>query len=137
MTRTILIVESDGEQGDAIAVICREGSFGVDVVAHELALAHLSKHAKDYCALVVRVSHEPSTLSSADRMGEFVLRYVAHAMPEMLVRTVVLTDVEEDIQRSFPPVHCVLAGPFDGDELLNRLTACCNALSSSTALSPE
>lgn len=126
MTRNVLVVESDGGQGDAIAAICTEGSFGVDVIPHEAALAHLSKHAADYCAFIVRVAPEPSTLSAADRMGEFVLRYLAHAMPEQLTRTIVVTKLPADMRTSFPAVRHVIDDPFEAAALIEHVRACCD-----------
>lgn len=126
MIRRILVVESDGEQGAVISAVCRDGGFAVDVVPHESTLAHLSKHASEYGALVVRVAPEPSTLSSADRMGEFVLRYVAQAMPEFLARTVVVTKIPVDLRTNLPAVQTILDDPFEPAQLIEAISACCD-----------
>lgn len=125
MIRRILVVESDGEQGEVITAVCTDGGFAVDVVPHESTLAHLSKHAHEYGALVVRVAAEPSTLSADARMGEFVLRYVAQAMPEFLARTIVVTKIAVDLRTNLPPVRTVLDDPFEPSELIAACTACC------------
>lgn len=125
MIRKVLVVESDGEQGAVISTVCRDGGFEVDVVPHESTLAHLSKHASEYGALVVRVAPEPSTLSSADRMGEFVLRYVAQAMPEFLTRTVVVTTIPVELRTNLPSVRTILDDPFEPSALVAACAACC------------
>ena len=124
MTRTVLIVESDGDQGAAVAAICAGGAFAVDVVPHELALAHISKHAARYDAIIVRVAAEPSTLSAADRMGEFVLRYVAQAQPDLLPRTVIVTSLASEERARFPLVRDVVDDPFDAGTLLAAVARC-------------
>lgn len=125
MIRKVLVVESDGDQGAAITAICGDGGFAVDVVSHERTLAHLSKHASDYCALIVRVAPEPSTLSAADRMGEFVLRYIAQAMPECLARTIVVTTIPDDLRTNLPAVQTVLDDPYEPSDLVDAIAACC------------
>lgn len=125
MIRRVLVVESDGEQGEVITAVCRDGGFFVDVVPHESTLAHLSKHASEYGALIVRVAAEPSTLSAADRMGEFVLRYVAQAMPEFLARTIVITKIPHDLRKNLPSVRSILDDPFEPEHLLEAISASC------------
>lgn len=125
MIRKVLVVESDGEQGEVITAVCRDGGFFVDVVPHEGTLAHLSKHASEYGALIVRVAAEPSTLSAADRMGEFVLRYVAQAMPELLARTIVITKIPHDLRKNLPSVRSILEDPFEHAHLLEVISASC------------
>ena len=124
MTRKVLIVDSDGDQSETIAIVCRERDFSVDVVPHERTLAHLSKHAADYCAVLVRVTPQPSTLSAAARMGEFVLRYVAQALPELLDRTIVLTVLTEEERTNLPAVRRIFGDPFDPAALVAEIDAC-------------
>ena len=124
MTRRVLIVDSDDDQGERFASECSREGFEGEVVPHERALAHLSTHGSAYDCLVVRATAEPSTLSSADRMGEFVLRYVAQALPQLLVRTVVVTTLPEG-KRNFPGVRSILEEPYELDTLLEEILACC------------
>ena len=127
MTRRVLIVDSGDAQGERLARECRTNGFEVDVIPNELALAHLSMHGSEYDSLVVRATDEPSNLSSADRMGEFVLRYVAQALPQLLLRTVVVTTLPEG-GRNFPGVRTIVEEPYELEPWFAELLACCEEL---------
>jgi hypothetical protein len=123
MTRKILIIDSDDAHAAALAATFRTAGFSAVVVPHEDALAHLSDRTNAYDSLVVCATSEPSTLSSEVRLGEFVLRFVAHATPHLLARTIVLSTMPPG-RREFPAVRAVFDEPFDATTLIAEVRAC-------------
>ena len=120
--KRLLIVDSDVTHGHMLATVFSPAGYRVDVVPHQEALAVLSERGRAYENVVVRATPEQSTLSAADRLGEFVLRYLSQTIPELLPHTVVLTTLPE-ARRNFPAVRAVIEEPFDLAALVAEVAA--------------
>lgn len=121
--RMILLVDTDPAHRTAIEKPLVRAGYRVDTIAHESAIAHISREdMRRYSAVVVALTNEPSTLSETYRLGEYVLHYIGQLCPEVLPRVVVVARSAE-LAGATPPVGGVLIEPVADAELLAGLRA--------------
>lgn len=118
----VLLIDSDEVSGARLTSLLRSAGFDVEVTAHDVSLPRLGAGGP-FDAVILCASEKPSTLSSQDQMGEFVIRYMKHVVPDLLRRTIVLMEshVETD---AFANEDCAtLREPVTNELLLETLAA--------------
>lgn len=117
MERTrVLVVETEGaHQQPLVGPLVRAG-YDVDTVAHDGALAHISREDMDgYGAVLIAMADRPSTLADAYRLGEYVLHYIAQTCAHILPRVIAVTP---GLRLLNAAQARVLAEPWEEEQLL-------------------
>lgn len=114
----VLLIHSDAARRSAVEEPLRAAGYAVETIAHESAVAHISRSDMSaYDAVVVALGDEPSTLSSMFRMGEYVLHFIGQLCPAVLPRVIVLMPVTYD--GTGVPAECAaVQEPVSPKELL-------------------
>lgn len=115
----VLLIDSDVSHRSRLTGLLREAGYDVHATSHESVL-QLPQADGAFDGVILCATPEPSTLSPQDHLGEFVLRYMTHVLPALLVRTILLTTLPPEGRR-FPDECIAVTEPYAKDELLRLL----------------
>lgn len=116
----VLLVDSDAAGREALAASLEKLDCAIEPIAHEDAVAHISREDMSrYAAVIIAASDEPSTLSSSFRLGEYVLHYMTQMCPEVLRRVIVVAP--RPLPPSFAPAGRVLIEPYSVSDLVSAI----------------
>ena len=94
----VLVVASD--PNTHLRSSCEQGFYTVDCIPHHEAIARIaSSDFAEYAAVVVQVTHEPSSASAAFRTGEYILYFMNQLRPEALSRVIVFSEVDDFVSQ--------------------------------------